>query len=310
MDRVAGSRRRFLIRSSGLIAGIAVGGCASPRASLPHTRDWLEPVYGLSGATLTNRVGPTGHPLPGGQETFLPFLFPVAVVSSFGALFIADAGYGRLFRYDHVGSMMAAVPGVRVTREMRLIAGANGTIHLMDRLGGEITRYSMHSGLLPAMHPRLPTSRYLDFAVDPVTGRVFAVDSLHNLVDRIEPVGRVALAHLEFITPGPIAVEGDRLYVADSQCGCVNEWRNGVLVRALAKGKLRLPQELASERGELYLLDGFDRTLSRVFEGGIEVQTPQDLGLTSPQQFSVSDGMMYVADGPGRRIAVFRIKRR
>jgi len=293
-----------------MFAGLVVGGCVSTRTSLSHTYAWLEPMYGFSGATLTNRVGPTGHPLPGGQETYLPFLFPVAVVSSFGALFIADAGYGRLFRYDRPSGIMAAVPGVRIARDMRLAAGTDGTIYLLDRLGGEITRYSMHSGLQPAMHPRLPTSRYLDFTVDAATGRVFAVDSVHSLVDRIEPVGRVALAHLEFITPGPIAIDGDRLYVADSKCACVNEWRNGVLVRTLAKGKLRLPQELASERGELYMLDGFDKTVSRVFEGGLETHTPQDLGLVSPQQFFVSDGMMYVADGPGKRIAVFRIKRR
>lgn len=308
--RDAGSRRQFLIGCSGLAAGLALGGAASAREPLPHTHGWLESMYGIAGARLTDKVGPTGHPLPGGQETYLPFLFPVAVVPSFGALFIADAGYGRLFRHDHTSGIMAAIRGVRVAKEMRMVAGAGGTIYLLDQLGSEITRYSMHNGLLPPMHPRLPTSRYLDFAVDSATGTVYAVDSAHKLVDRIEPVGRLAIAYLETISPGPIAIELDRLYLADSQCGCVNEWRSGQLVRTLAKGKMRLPQCMASERGELYLLDAFDRTISRVSEGGLEIHSPQDLGLVSPQHFSVSDGIMYVADGPGRRIAAFRIRRR
>ncbi len=182
-------------------------------------------------------------------------------------------------------------------------------LYVMDANGGEIRRHSMHGAPVQVMHPRLPTNRYLAFAVEAATGRVFAVDSVHKMVDQIEPRGRVAVSYLELDMSGPIAVDGPLLWVADAECGCVKEWRNGQLVRRLASGKLRQPLGLEAERGEVYVLDGFDRSISRVFEGGLETVLPAELNLVSPQHISISNGIMHVADGPGRSVAVFRIRR-
>ncbi len=309
VDQGAGSRRRFLASAAALAGGMATAGCggvASPRA---NTHTWLEPMYGFSGAILTDKVHPTGQPVPGGNEISLSFMFPVAAVASQGAVFVADAGYGKLFRYDRGSNLMAAVAGVRIAAGSKLHAGADGSIYVMDANGGEIRRHSMHGAPVQVMHPRLPTNRYLAFAVEATTGRVFAVDSVHKMVDQIEPGGRVAVSYLELDMPGPIAVDGTLLWVADTECGCVKEWRNGHFVRRLASGKLRLPMGLVAERGEVYVLDGFDRSISRVFEGGLETVAPADLNLVSPQHISVSNGIMHVADGPGRSVAVFRIRR-
>ncbi|MBI5109713.1 MAG: hypothetical protein HZA62_13310 [Rhodocyclales bacterium] len=307
--RGAGSRRRFLARAAALAGSVAAAGCggvASPRGNA-HT--WLEPMFGLSGAILTDRVHSTGQPLPGGNEIYLSFMFPVAAVASQGALFVADAGHGKLFRYDRGSGLMAAVPGVRIAAGSKLDAGTDGSIYIMDAMGGEIRRHSMHGAPVLVMHPRLPSSRYLAFAMEAASGRVFAVDSVHKMVDRIEPGGRVALSYLELDRPGPIAIDGTALWVADAECGCVREWRNGGFVRRLASGKLRLPMGLVAERGEVYVLDGFDRSISRVFEGGLETVAPADLNLVSPQHIFVSNGIMYVADGASRSVAVFRIRR-
>jgi hypothetical protein len=303
-DQAAGSRRDFLARVVALAGALATVGCGGAAAVRADTGLWLEPLFGISGGTLTNKVAPTGAPLTGGSETFISFMYPVAAVAAFGAVFIADAGYGRLFRFDRGTNLMAAIPGIRITPGSRLQVGADGTVYLLDAMGGEIRRHSMHGLTLPAMHSRVPSSRYLDFAVDNMTGRVFAVDSMYRVVDQIEPLGRVALAALELTVAGPIAVDGTTLLVADAQCKCVNEWRNGIFTRRLAEGSMRLPKVLAAEGGEVYLLDGFDRSISRVYEGGPE------LNLISPEHISVSGGMMYVTDGVSRTVAVFRIRRR
>lgn len=309
-DRGAGRRRNFLRHCGVAACGVALSACGGTAPTRTGHDTWLVPVFGISGATLTNKLDPTGFPLPGGNETFISFMFPVAVVAQFGSIFVADAGYGRLFRYERNSGLMAAVPGVRVGAGSRLQTGGDGTVYVLDAMGGEIRRHSMHGATLPTLHPRLPTSRYLDFAVDGLTGRVFAVDPMHQGVDQIEPMGRIALSYLDFVAAGPIAIDGGTLLVADSQCKCVSEWRNGRLIRRLAAGEIRLPRALATEGGEVYVLDGFDRSISRVFVGGLETILPADLNLISPEQISVSGGMMYVADGASRTVAVFRIRRR
>ena len=305
----AGSRRRFLAHAAALAGGLAMAGCGSVASLRPTSHTWLEPMYGFSGAILTDKVHSTGQPLPGGNEISLSFMFPVAVVASLGAIFVADAGYGKLFRYDRGSGLMAAVAGVRIGAGSKLHAGVDGSIFVMDAMGGEIRRHSMHGASVQVMHPRLPSNRYLAFTVETTTGRVFAVDSVHKMVDQIEPGGRVALSYLELDMSGPVAVDGTTLWVADAECGCVREWRNGSFVRRLANGKLRLPIGLVAERGEVYVLDGFDRSISRVFEGGLETVVPADLNLVSPQHIFVANGIMYVADGASRSVAVFRIRR-
>lgn len=306
----AGSRRRFVVRAAALAGAFATAGCGGTAVSRARSSSWLEPLYGFSGATLTDKVHPTGQPMPGGNEISLSFMFPVAVVVCLGAIFVADAGYGKLFRYDRGSGLMAAVAGVRITTGSKLHADPYGTIYILDHLGSEIQRHSMQGLPLQTMHSRVPTGRYLDFAVDGSTGRVFAVDAAHRVVDQIEPAGRVAIASLELDASGPIALDSGTLLVASAQCGCVTEWRNGNIARRMAVGKVRLPRGLVADRGELYLLDSFDRSISRVYEGGLETIVPADVNLVSPEQIFVSDGIMYVADGVSRSVAVFRIRRR
>ncbi len=285
---------------------VGCGGTATARAADEH---WLEPVFGISGAPLTDRVDATGHPLAGGNETFLPFMFPVAVVASLGAIYIADAGHRRLFRYERSNGLMHAVPGVSISAGSLLRSSVDGTLYVLDAMRGEIQRYGLGGRPLPALHPRVPSSRYLDFAVEPATGRVFAVDAMWRVVDQIEPLGRVALAYLDIPAAGPMAIAGDSLLIADTKCKCVGEWRAGRLVRQLAAGQIRLPKALVADGEEVYVLDGFDRSISRVFQGGLETIPAKELNLLAPDQISVSGGMMYVADGASRTVAVFRIRR-
>lgn len=307
----AGSRRA-LLRGAVAFACLTIVGCGGTpiRPAQAASRDrWLEPMYGVSGGRLTDRTDPTGLPLPGGSEAYVPFIFPVAVVASLGSIFIADAGHGRLFRYQQAGGMMAIVPGVRVNTSSRLRTGPAGAVFVLDAMQGEIRRYSMLGYPMPALHPRLPTSRYLDFDVDPLSGRVFASDPQMHVLDQLEPQGRIALGHLELDAAGPVAIAGNSVLIADFKCKCVNEWRDQRLIRQFAPGQIRLPKALVAADGEIYVLDGFDRSISRVHQGGLETLLARDLNLLAPEQISVSGGIMYVADGAGRSIAAFRVRR-
>jgi hypothetical protein len=204
---------------------------------------------------------------------------------------------------------MHAVPGVSIAAGSLLRGSADGTLYVLDAMRGEIQRYGIDGRPLPALHPRVPSSRYLDFAVDSSSGRVFAVDAMWRVVDQIEPMGRIALAHLDIPAAGPLAMAGDSLLIADAKCKCVGEWRGGRLVRQLATGQVRLPKALVADAGEIYVLDGFDRSISRVFQGGLETLAATELNLLAPDQISVSGGIMYVADGASRTVAAFRIRR-
>ncbi len=308
--RVAGSRRRFVQRTAALAVGVAVAACGDPVRHKREVATWLEPLHGFYGGLLTDRMDPTGTPLPGGNETSFSFLAPEGVVSVLGSLFVADAGYGRVFRLDRGTGLMAAVPGLRIASGTKLRAGLDGTLYVLDPLGAEIRRVSLHGVSLPAMHARLPTSRYLDFVVEGATGRVFAVDGVHKLIDRIEPVGRVALDILEIDAAGPIALQDGSVLLADNRCACVNEFREGKLVRRLGQGLIRQAADLVVDRGEIYLLDAFDRSISRVNEGGLESIFPAQLDLISPKQIFVSNGIMHVADPAKRAVSLYRIHRR
>ena len=305
----AGRRRAFLLRGAVLAGALATVGCGGTATARPRVAHWLEPVFGITGASLTDRVDATGHPLPGGRETYLPFLFPVAVLAIMGTIYIADAGHRRLFRYERSSGLMHALPGASIAAGSLLRSSADGTVYVLDAMRGEIQRYGVDGRPLPALHPRVPSSRYLDFSVDATTGRVFAIDAMWRVVDRIEPQGRVALAHFDVDAAGPMAIAGDSLLIADAKCKCVSEWQGGRLLRQLAVDQIRMPKALAAEGGEVYVLDGFDRSISRVFQGGLETIPAAELNLLAPDQISVSGGMMYVADGASRTVAVFRIRR-
>lgn len=304
----AGSRRAFLRRGAAVAGALAIVGCGGTAPARARAEHWLEPAFGITGATLTDRVDATGHPLAGGRETYLPFMFPVAAVASLGSIYIADAGHRRLFRYERSSGLMHALPGVSIAAGSLLRSAADGTLYVLDAMRGEIQRYGIDGRPLPALHPRVPSSRYLDFAVESTTGRVLAVDAMWRVVDQIEPMGRVALAHLDVEVAGPVAIAGDSLLIADAKCKCVSEWRAGRRVRQLALGQIRLPKALVADGGEIYVLDGFDRSISRVFQGGLETIPAAELNLLAPDQISVSGGMMYVADGASRTVAVFRIR--
>lgn len=304
MDPVAGSRRRWVLAGGALL----LGACVSPGPPAPPARTagpHLLPAFGLPGARLL-----VGHGAGGvaAQRAFGPyqgFVFPVAVAATGLDLYIADAALGRIFRYDRGYAAMAVMP-VAASSTTRLQAGGDGSLYVLDAAGSGIHRYGRDGQALPVTHPLSPTSRYLDFALDAVSGRAFALDANHARIDRIEPLGRIAIPETESVSGTAIATDGRSLFVADAGCACVQEYRDGRFLRRWAAGEIRQPRALAAERDRLYLLDGFDRSIAVVHPGGVERMSAANLGLVAPEAITAHGGQLYVADGAGHSIAVFQ----
>lgn len=304
MAPVAGSRRHWLLAAVTLLAAGCVGS-GGPLQSGPALP--LQPVRGLLGARLATRLDMSGAPVPGHYGAYVPFVFPVAVAASTTDLYIADAGAGRVFRYDGNLDVMTAIAAAN--RDTRLQTGADGSLYVLDAGRSEIRRYGRGGQALPALLPRLPTSRYRSFAIDPVTGHGYALDVSFRRVDRIEPLGRIAVAEMELGDAVAVAIDGRSLFLADTRCACVREYREGQFVRHLAAGQLRLPAALATERGRLYAIDAFDRSVVAVHAGGVERMSATELGLIAPEGIAAANGLVYVADGAGHSVAIFQPRR-
>lgn len=301
--RDAGSRRAFLQAGAGLAAGLWAG-CneAAPR----RADAILQPLFSIAGARTITRMDIAGSPMPGAFGQHLPLVYPVAAAASFTDIYIADAGTSRLYRYDRTLDAMAVLPELRVTPGTRLQAGPDGSIYVLDPFASEIRRYSRGGQALPSLPPRQPTSRYNAFALDPSTGKAYAVDSAHLVVDEIQPLGTLAIEFQRLDEAGPIATDGRGLFIGSASCGCVVEWIQGRPGRRFGAGKLRQPLAVAVLGPNVFALDGSDRSVALLHEEGLESMSPAALGMLAPESIGAAGGMILVADGAGRRVTAFR----
>lgn len=303
------SRRRWLKAAVLGLAPLAFG-CAGSDGVRSQVRHPLQRVGGIVGGRLVSQTDAGGAPVPGGIGPIVSFVFPVAVAASSTDVFVADAGAGRIFRYDRALETITPLPGMGAGAGTRLQAGPDGSIYVLDAVAGEIRRYSRVGMPLPSLLPRIPTSRYSDFAIDPLTAMAYAVDFTNRAIDEIHPLGRVAQQKMRVEPPGPLASNGRSLFIGDFRCGCVVEWQNGRPVRSYGAGKLRQPKAIAVDGSHVYALDAFDRSVSLIFDGGAETMTPNDLGLLAPESLAAFSGLLYVADGAGRSIGIYSTRGR
>ena len=308
VDPVAGSRRRLLQAGAGLLAAL----CAGCTGAAPRRRSdaILEPLFNITGARLIARMDAAGGAMPDAIGQHVPLVFPVAVAASFNDIYIADAGTSRLYRYDRALDAMAVMPAGRIGPATRLQTGPDGSIYLLDPFAGEIRRYTRGGQQLPVMRPRQVTSRYSGFAIDPLTGKAYTVDSAHLAIDEIQPLGNLAIELQRLDEAGPIATDGRGLFVGSARCGCIVEWIHGRQGRRFGAGKLRQPLSIAVDGPNVFALDGYDRSIARVHEEGIETMTAASLGLLMPESLAAAAGMILVADGAGRRVAAFHTRTR
>lgn len=297
------TRRQWLAAAGALTAGFAV---AAPR----RRSEWLTPAFGFNGARLIRRMDAGGNPVPQDIGPWLPLTFPVAVAATPLDVYVVDAGSGQLLRYDRTLDAVAVMPGLRVTPTTRIQGGADGSIYVLEGGIGAIRRYTRGGQQLPSLLPQRAGIPYADFALDQLTGKAYAVDSAYSTIDEIQPLGNIAIEFQKVDEPGPIASDGQSLYIAGSRCGCVSQYLNGRLVRRFGAGKLRQPRALVHAGGLLWALDAAERGVLMVHEEGVEVLAPASLGLLQPEGIGGAAGQLWVADAAGRRVASFRVNAR
>lgn len=307
MGRDAG---KSLARRLAALVGAAalLAACAGQHRAQPAgERASLSPVRTIPGGRLAPRTDALGTPNPAALGGFQPLVFPVAVAMAGADLYIADAGAGRLYRFEPALLALVPVAGISPVPGVRLQGGPDGLLYVLDPGASEIRRLSRVGRPLPALLPRLPASRYVEFAVDPVHGRVFASDGAHGAVDRFEPTGRQAVVVQAGAAPGPVAADGRALYLGDPGCRCILRWQDGIPPAALAEGELAQPRALAAGDGVVVALDGADRSLLVVSAAGQERVQAARLGMVAPEGLAIAGGLLYVADGAGQAVHVFRL---
>lgn len=301
------SRREWLRAAAALAAGLADGLAAA--APKPRN-EWLAPGFGFNGARLIRRMDAGGNAMLHDIGPWMPLTFPVAVAPTQLDVYVADAGSGQLLRYDRALDAIAVMPGLRVTPTTRIRAGSDGSVYVLESGIGEIRRYTRGGRPLPALLPQRTASMYVDFTVDQLTGKAYAVDSAYSSIDEIQPLGNIAIEFQRVDESGPVASDGRSLYVAGSRCGCVTRYMNGRIVQRYGAGKLRQPRALAHAGGLLWALDAAERGVLMVHDEGVEVLAPNSLGLLQPEGIGAAPGQLWVADAAGRRVASFNVNAR
>ncbi|MBI2307344.1 MAG: hypothetical protein HYU78_08580 [Rhodocyclales bacterium] len=324
-DRDAGSvprpdrgRRRAL--GLAIAAAVAVvTGCSPTSGRRPDlhpaaSSSLIVPLRSIAMARLILRVNQAGMPTfeAGGFGGFTPLVFPVAVAASTLDIFIADAGTGRLYRYDPTVDAMAIIGGATITGQTRLAASPDGSIVVSDPAAGAALRFDRAGNLLQRIDARLGAARYDDIAVDPESGRYVALDRLQQRLEEVHPVGRSGVVLVDRQLPdGPTGIALDRrvIYVGGRHCACVVAIDPATGRQTTVIDELKEVGPLAAGGGWLVVADRVQQHLFIHRDGMLRGEPSfAELKLANPQGLAIVNDTLYVADGNGRRVAVFRLK--
>jgi hypothetical protein len=310
------SRRRLLAGAGVGCLQLLVAGCAAspvPRESLrSSTGGLVAPLRSITGAQLILHTTQTG--MPSQKASFgalTPLIFPVAVAASPLDIFIADAGAGRLYRFDPTLNAMAVIVAARVTLQTRLAAGSDGSILVATPQAGFPVRFDRAGTPIQQINANTGSFRYDDVAIDPVSGRVYGLDRTQQRIDEVHPVGRTGIVLTDRQTPAnPVGLAMDRrvVYVSSRACGCV------LMIDPMSGQQMPVIENLkdigplAAGGGWLVVADNMQRILV-IFRDGMLRGEPsfQELKLADPQSMALTGNILYVADGNGRRVVLFRL---
>ena len=274
----------------------------------------LSPVRSISGARLLLQTNQSGMPTtrqPGSFGGMTPLVFPVAVAVSMLDVFIADAGAGRLYRYDPTLDAMAIIAGATVNPQTRLAAGPDGSVLVTTPGAGMPLRFDRAGNPLQRVNAQTGSDHYDDVVIDPETGRFLALDRIQRRLDEVSPVGHRGIVLADRQLPdAPVAIAMDRrkLYVSGRHCSCVVAIDPLTGRQATVIEDLKDVGALAAGGGWLVVADSVQRHLFVHRDGMLRGEPSfEALKLANPQGMAIFNDSLYVADGSGRRIAVFRL---
>lgn len=290
-------------------AGVSDGAVA------PGTKVSLLLTQTIQGGWLASRIDAHGMTDANSLKNFKPLLFPSALAVFANDLYIADAGANRIYRYDKELQALVPVPKISANTATRLQAGSDRSLYILDPARSVIVQIARGGQILQTLNPTLATSRFNEFIVDDVLGRIYASDQLNQQIAMLHPMGETGVPLTwqqsgQVRILGAIAASRQALYAIDEgNASIVRLTHEGVFQGRFGQKDLTQPRALMVDRFErVYVIDRFDRTL-KLFQGGLLAAQFEagKLGLTEITALALERDLLYVADGPGAKVMIFRV---
>lgn len=290
----------------------ATGGEASAKDSVRDQREVLTPWQIITGGRQVTRLDAAGFPVPGTLEGFVNLISPSSVAVRGADVYIADSGARKLYRYDSTLQTLSVVPDFRAMQWTRLQAGIDGSLFALDAGSSTITHFTRVGKPLQTLTDPLSTARLTEFAVDESLGRIIASDQMNRRLVELHVLGRAARAiqPTDPLALSAIALAGRSIYGLDLECSCVVVMDDDGRIRErIGQGALVQPRALAIDRdGQIFVADYVDRTLKVFYRGElIATYDAKVLGVMEISALAADNGVLYIADAPGARVAALRI---
>ncbi len=246
---------------------------------------------------------------------------PVAVAARGNEVFIADAGTGRVLRFDRGTQSVTPfldVPSLRP--DTRLFVDRALSLYVVEPSERRVVQYDLDGREVQRFEDRValptPAAAVVDdgrseiLIADRTSARIVVFNRLGSIV---RTIGAVLAGEVRFATIAAISSAGDSLYVLDAlQRRVFALGLGGNLRYEFGAGELQAPMALASDsQGRVYVGEG-DGTL-KVFQGGEFLEAvgrpgdPDGLAFRTVSDLFASDGSLYVADSGRGTVEVLQV---
>ncbi len=250
-----------------------------------------------------------GRPAAGG---FIKLIYPSAIAAHGGDVFVADSGAGALLRVDIIGQRIARLGTLPALPTVALAAAPGGGLFVMRPDRGAITRVDRDGRTLTTLDDADEVFRPTAIGLAPDRVSLWVLDadgSLHEF-GALGRQQRPLPAQDESPDLLLIAAGANRAFAIARDCRCLAELdREGRIARRVESLRFEHAQAMAVDAdARVWLIDGADGRLHVIHnDARIARFDAPALGLTALSALAIDAGSLYLADGPGGRIAQFRL---
>lgn len=300
-----------------LYVAMFLAGCASsPIADGADDSQLLKPWQTITGALLQPTLTPAfGNLTKTGITGHLTFLSPTQVAARNNLVYVVDAGYRQIFRYDATQMAMSRFAEYPAASVAGIVVAPDMSLYVVDPPTRKVLHFSQDGRLLRTIGSDQALGRPVAIVLDEQTGQLLVADSLYNHVVAFSSLGLPlgTLKSLQAHSIDSMARGPDGLYLIDRPGRqVVVIGLDGIDRYTFGEGVLKDPLAIVVDRyNRAFISDGFDNTI-KVFEAG-ELVAEFGGGVGSPLNFNritslaLDHGGLYVADSLNTRIQVFHV---
>lgn len=279
---------------------------------------WLVPQPPLLGGTLADSDDRSGTRRSGARGGYFKLARPTAVSVWGPDVYVVDSATSALYRFDSTTQTVTRLAAVRALIGTRVLAGPDGSVYLLQPGVAGISRYARDGRLIATYAAPGDLIYPVDMVIEPARGLLWVADGSLEQIVAFHPMGRIAYVVGHRGSPDHRLDAGMRqmaagersVFVTDPACRCVGEvLPGGQGLRTFGEGELIRPTAVAADRwGRVWVVDTGDRRI-KVFFDGLPAGSVRfaELSLASAEAMTIHENDLYLADGQGARIAIFRI---